>query len=190
VVKLGIICEGETEPIILDTIEFKAFVAQYGIDLIAVTQAGGKREYEADRIDKHRQILIDRGAEHIIVLIDLDTDACITLTKQRINQTLNQTVIVAVKEFENWYLADSQALSNFLGIETKIEYPEQDDDAITTMIDMGITAKAFARYRKSKVLLARDMHRHGFTIENAAKHPNCPSAQYFLTKLQTLASAN
>ena len=34
------------------------------------------------------------------------------------------------------------------------------------------------------------MLKYGFTIENAANHPNCPSARYFLTKLQTLASAN
>ncbi len=189
-VKLGIICEGESEPFVLDTPTFKAFVAQFDLELIAVVQAGGKKEYGADRINKHRQILIDRGAEHIIVLVDLDTDACITLTKQQINSAPNQTIIVAVNEFENWYLADSQALSSFLGVAIEIDLPEHDSDAITTIIDMGKAARQFARYRKSKVLLAKDMQRHGFTIERAAAHENCPSARYFLTKLQTLASAN
>ncbi|QKZ14797.1 hypothetical protein [Spirosoma sp. KUDC1026] len=188
--KLGIICEGESEPFILDTVEFRQLIAQYDLELVGVTQAGGKKEYEAERINKHRQILLDRGAERIIVLVDLDTDACITLTKQQISPFPDQTVIVAVKEFENWYLADSHALSQFLGVLTTIELPEEDSDAITTMIDMGRTAKAFARYRKSKVLLAKNMHRNGFSIERAAAHPNYPSAHYFLTKLQTLASAN
>ncbi|GAB3766744.1 DUF4276 family protein [Spirosoma pomorum] len=189
-VKLGIICEGESEPFILDTVDFRQFIAQHNLELVGVTQAGGKKEYEAERINKHRKILLDRGAERIIVLVDLDADACITLTKQQINSAPNQTVIVAVKEFENWYLADSQALSSFLGVTAEIDLPEHDDDAITTIIDMGRVARRFARYRKSKVLLARDMQRHGFSIERAAAHPNCPSAHYFLTKLQTLASAN
>jgi hypothetical protein len=190
VVKLGIICEGESEPFILDTVDFRQFIAQHNLELVGVTQAGGKKEYEAERINKHRKILLDRGAERIIVLVDLDADTCIMSTKQHINSYSDQTVIVAVKEFENWYLADSLALSRFLGVPVTIDLPEQDADAITTIVDMGKTARAFARYRKSKVLLARDMYRNGFSIERAAAHPNCPSAHYFLTKLQTLASAN
>ncbi|MVM32583.1 hypothetical protein GO755_21260 [Spirosoma sp. HMF4905] len=189
-VKLGIICEGETEPIILDTPEFRIFVAQYDIELVAVTQVGGKKEYGVERIDKHRKILLDKGVERIIVLIDLDNDSCITFTKQELIQYPDQIVVVAVKEFENWYLADSLALSQFVGVPVNIPDPEMDQDPITTIINLGLEARRFKRYRKSKVLLAKDMHRHGFTIEKAAQHPNCPSAHYFLTKLQTLASAN
>lgn len=189
-VKLGIICEGESEPLILDTAEFRTFVAQYNTELVGITQAGGKKEYGAERIEKHRKILLDQGADYIFVLVDLDTDACITLTKQEIIQQPNQTIIVAVQEFENWYLADSSALSAFVGTSVEIPNPEQDHDPITTIVNLGLAAQRFRRYRKSKVLLAKDMHRHGFTIENAAQHPNCPSANYFLTKLQTLASAN
>ncbi|WP_157627177.1 hypothetical protein [Spirosoma luteum] len=187
---MGIICEGETEPIILDTVGFRASIAQFGIELIGVTQAGGKKEYGAERINKHRQILLDKGAEHIYVLVDLDKDLCITLTKQDVSQHPDQTVIVAVKEFENWYLADDSTLSHFVGVDTFIEFPEADGDAITTIINLGLQSGRFNRFRKSKVLLANAMKNNGFTIENAAKHPNCPSAQYFLTKLQNLASAN
>ncbi len=189
-VKLGIICEGETEPIVLDTADFRLFIAQFSIELIGVTQAGGKKEYESDRIDKHRQILLDRGAERIIVLVDLDTDKCITSMKQAISQHEDQLIIVAVKEFENWYLADEQSVSRFVGTTITCTFPEQDSDATTTIIDLGISSGHFKRFRKSKVLLAKAMVNNGFTIEKAAQHPNCPSAHYFLTKLQTLASAN
>jgi len=190
VVKLGIICEGETEPIILDTPSFRTFIAQFDIELVAVTQAGGKKEYEAERIDKHRKILLDKGAEHIFVLVDLDRDTCITLTKEAISQHADQTVIVAVKEFENWYLADSEALSQFTGTTESILFPEQDNDPVTTIVNLGLESQRFRRFRKSKVLLANAMKSNGFTVENAARHPNCSSANYFLNKLQTLASAN
>ncbi|WP_460913339.1 DUF4276 family protein [Spirosoma areae] len=188
---MGIICEGEIEPLILDTIEFRTFVAHYNIELVAVTQAGGKKEFGATRIDKHRQILLDKGAEQIIVLVDLDTDSCITFTKQELIQHPDQIVAVAVKEFENWYLADTAALSQFIGASVnEIPNPEDDYDPITTIINLGLVSRRFKRFRKSKILLANAMKPNGFSIENAAQHPNCPSAQYFLTKLQTLASAN
>ena len=184
-VKLGLICEGESGLIIFDTDEFKAFLAGMSIDLVGVVETGSKTQYFEDRLIKHRSILIDRGAEKVIALIDLDADTCITETKNKIQIFDQQTVVVAVKEFENWYLADSNALSRFTEQKIVIEHPEQDNDALTTIIDLYKK-----RFPKSKPRLAKTMKRYGFSVENAANHPNCPSARYFLTKLQTLATAN
>lgn len=189
-VKLGIICEGPSEPVILNTDLFRSSLANLNIELIEVVTAGSKTQYRADLIEKHRLILLDKGAEKIVVLVDLDKDVCITFTKQVITPFPDQFVIVAVKEWENWYLADEVALSQFVGGPVSIEYPEQDEDAITTIINLGIESRRFKRFRKGKPLLAEKMRDNGFTIEAAARHPNCPSAQYFLTTLQTLASAN
>jgi hypothetical protein len=190
VVKLGIICEGESEPTILDTAEFRNFLGQFEIELVGVVGAGGKKEYEAERIQKHRLILLDRGATAILVLVDLDKDVCITFTKEAVTQYPDQKIVVAVKEWENWYLADSQTLSGFVGQETVIQLPEQDEDPVTTIIGLAIASKQIKRFPKSKVRLAQAMRNNGFTIEKAARHPNCPSAQYFLSTLQILASAN
>ena len=37
-----------------------------------------------------------------------------------------------------------------------------------------------------KVRFALNYLRKGFSLPNAAAHPNCPSARYFLNKLQSL----
>ncbi len=184
-VKLGIICEGETEVIIFNTPAFNQLLKSFEIELIGVVETGSKTQYFADRLIKHRKILIDKGAEKIIALVDLDKDTCITLTKESIPQFDNQLIVVAVKEFENWYLADTGALSLLLNQPVHIDWPEQDENAEKTIVQLR--SKGFDH---SKPRLANAMIRNGFTIENAAKHPNCPSANYFLTKLQTLASAN
>lgn len=184
-VKLGIICEGETEVIHFDNTSFKTFLRSIGIELIGVTETGSKTQYFEDRLLKYRQILLERGAEKIIVLVDLDCDTCITFTKQGIPSFNDQFIVVAVTEFENWYLADSEALSQMVGHNLKIDNPEKEENAEKLIVKLR--GKGFGH---TKPRLANAMKNAGFTIENAARHPNCPSAHYFLTKLQTLASAN
>ena len=124
---------------------------------------------------------IDKGATYVLALLDLDKDQCITFTKEKVLEFQNQSIVVAVKEFENWYLADSKAISDFLNKPIIIEYPEIYDEPIDEMIKLN--GKTFA---KSKPRLARKMLNNGFSIQNAANHPNCPSAKYFLTKLQSI----
>ena len=184
-VKLGIICEGETEVLHFDTSLFRQFLQRFNLELIGVVETGSKTQYFEDRLLKYRQILLDRGAEKIITLIDLDQDTCITFTKQAIPKFDNQTIVVAVKEIENWYLADSLTLNNLLGREVTIDWPEQVADAEKLIIQLR--GKGFGH---SKPRLAKAMLNNGFTVERAARHPNCPSARYFLTKLQTLAPAS
>ncbi|MGA0558448.1 hypothetical protein ACO2Q8_17435 [Larkinella sp. VNQ87] len=180
-VKLGLICEGESESYIFDTDSFKAFLATLHIELIGIAETGSKNQYLGDRLIRYRQILLDQGAEKIIALIDLDRDACITVTKQNVLPFDNQMVVVAVKEFENWYLADTEALSRLLGNQVHIDYPENDFEPFKTIAHLN--RKGFGG---SKPRLAMKMRANGFSVERAAQHPNCPSANYFLTKLQSL----
>ncbi|MFC0183736.1 protein of unknown function [Pseudarcicella hirudinis] len=185
-VKLGIICEGESEVIIFKSESFISFLNEIGIELIDVQATDAKNQFYGERINSHRQILIDKGATHILALIDLDKEECITITKQKISPFENQKIVVAVKEFENWYLADTNALSAFLSKPVEeIPLPEEFDEPIDEMIKLNVIT-----FAKSKPILARKMLRSGFSIQNAANHPNCPSAKYFLTKLKQYASAN
>ena len=184
-VKLGIICEGESEKIIFDSPDFKALMSRCQIELVDVVVAGSKTQYRADFLPKHRQILLDKGVERIIALVDLDDDQCITLTKQTVPSFDDQIVVVAVKEFENWYLADTVAMGTFTGSDQPVERPEEYIEPLDEIIRLYDK-----RFPKSKPKLANNMKRCGFTIERAEAHPNCPSARYFLNKLQTLASAN
>ncbi|WP_375447980.1 hypothetical protein [uncultured Fibrella sp.] len=184
-VKLGIICEGESESVIFSTPNFREWLFRLNIEFVGFAITGSKTQYKENLLPVHRRVLIDLGAERIIALLDMDNDSCITFTKQSIPQFDDQVIVVAVKEFENWYLADSQALSSFVGKNTFIEKPEEELEA-----DRLIISLYGQRFSKSKIKLANSMKRCGFTIERAAGHPNCPSARYFLNKLQTLASAN
>ncbi len=182
-VKLGIICEGESETVIFNSASFISFLQTMNIELVAVQETGSKNQFYGGRINSHRQILIDKGASCVLALLDLDKEECITITKQKITAFTNQEIVVAVKEFENWYLADSKALSSFLTKLISVDYPEIYDEPIDEMIKLN--GKTFA---KSKPRLAKKMLNAGFSIQNAANHPNCPSANYFLTKLRSIAN--
>jgi hypothetical protein len=68
------------------------------------------------------------------------------------------------------------------------DYPEQE-------VKPSETLKAlYQQYQNRGIADKRQftnkMIANGFTIQRAAEHPNCPSARYFLTKLQGLATAN
>jgi hypothetical protein len=41
--------------------------------------------------------------------------------------------------------------------------------------------------RKKKTFTQKMIEQFGFSMERVANHPNCPSAKYFLEKLQILA---
>jgi hypothetical protein len=182
-VKLGIICEGESETIIFNSSSFISFLQTLNIELVAVQEAGAKNQFYGERINSHRQILIDKGASYVLALLDLDKEECITINKQKVMVFTNQEIVVVVKEFENWYLADSNALSSFLDKPFSVDYPEIYDEPIDEMIKLN--GKTFA---ESKPRLAKKMLSSGFSIQNAANHPNCPSANYFLTKLKSIAN--
>lgn len=176
--KLGIICEGESETVIFNSANFISFLQTLNIDLVAVQKTGAKNQFYGERINSHRQILIDKGATYVLALLDLDKDECITIAKQKVMVFANQEIVVAVKEFENWYLADTNALSSFLDKPVSVDYPEIYDEPIDKMIKLN--GKTFA---KSKPRLARKMLNSGFSIQNAADHPNCPSAKYFFNQI-------
>lgn len=66
--------------------------------------------------------------------------------------------------------------------------PEQEMSPFATLLQLFLT-KTNRGVGSKNILVSRVLN-YGFTIEQAARHPNCPSARYFPTKLQTLATAN
>ncbi|GAB3898716.1 hypothetical protein GCM10028803_18700 [Larkinella knui] len=184
-VKAGFICEGETETIIVRSDAFQSLLNTFGIECIdSVIDASGAGNLLPQNIEDFRQSLIDSGANQIFILTDLDDSTCITLTKQRITERLNQTIIVSVKEVESWFLADSATMSKLLKDSFSFETPESQENPFSFIKKLML--KKTGAGCGSKVNLANKMIRRGFSIENAAQHPNCPSANYFLTKLQSL----
>ncbi|SFC09310.1 hypothetical protein SAMN05216167_101436 [Spirosoma endophyticum] len=188
-VKIGFIGEGKTEQILLESASFQEWLQQHGIEPVgAVIDADGAGNLLPDRISPLRIELLSYQADVIVILTDLDNDQSVRVTKQRIGEFIDQVVIVAVKKIESWFLADELTLSTLTNAETKIDYPELVDDPFGEIQQLFLSKTG--RGIGTKPMLARRMLKYGFTIEKAAQHPNCPSAHYFLTKLQTLASAN
>ena len=188
-VKVGFICEGDTERKILESNTFQQMLTTFGISCVMpIEDAGGSGNLLPHNIEPIRTKLFSAGATQIIVLTDLDKDVCITRTKQRISELPNQIIIIAVKAIEAWFLADSGLLSQLIGDVIHINHPENEEQPFDVIRRLFLNKTG--RGVGTKHILTTRLLKYGFSIERAAQHPNCPSANYFLTKLQTLASAN
>jgi hypothetical protein len=189
VVKIGFIGEGKTEQILLESTSFQEWLRRHGIEQVGnVIDANGAGNLLVGRINPLRIELLSYQPDVIVILTDLDNDESVQITKERIGESINQVIIVAVKKIEAWFLADGQTLTHLTNNSVYIEHPELIDNPFGEIQQLFLTKTG--RGIGTKPMLARRMLKYGFTIENAAQHPNCPSAHYFLTKLQTLASAN
>ncbi|GAB4041539.1 hypothetical protein [Spirosoma gilvum] len=188
-VTVGFICEGDTEVKIVKSDAFQQVLRQAGLQCVfPVEDADGNGNLLPHKLPEKRNTLEKAGADVLIILTDLDQESCVTKTRQRIGEVPGQQIVVAVQEAEAWFLADTTTLSTLLGKTVYFEYPEREPEPFETIRRLFI--EETGRGVGTKPILARRMLKYGFTIENAAQHPNCPSATYFLTKLQTLASAN
>ncbi len=184
-VKLGFICEGKTERKVLESEKFKALLIKTGIDHIGeVYNAGGSGNLLPERLQEALDLLFSQGAKKIVILTDLDEDVCITLTKKRITTDENRIVIVAVRKIESWFLADSETMSLLLKEKFEFDLPELESDPFNSLKKIFINK--YNRGIGVKDTFTARMLKYGFSVENAAQHPNCPSAAYFLKKLKQL----
>ncbi|GAB4014140.1 hypothetical protein GCM10028808_35670 [Spirosoma migulaei] len=189
-VNVGFICEGKTEQEIIESTNFQDWLNRNSLRCVnPVFDVAGSGNLLPHRLADIRDTLFRNGANIIVIITDLDQDECITVTRQRITQQDNQVVIVAVKQIESWFLSDSTTLRRLFSDNTfEFINPEAEDNPFATL--KRLFELKTQRGIGTKPMLARRMLKYGFSIENAAQHPNCTSANYFLTKLQTLASAN
>lgn len=186
VIKIGFICEGKTEKKIIESEKFQKYLLELGIEMIAeVRNAEGNGNLLPKHLPQFVLPLIELGAEHILILTDLDQDACITTTKDRIDVDRTKIVIVAIKQIESWFLADSDTLSLLLRDNFEFDDPEAQDNPYNTLKNLFKSKRSRGIGTKDK--LARHMIKYGFSVENAANHPNCSSANYFLNKLVKLS---
>lgn len=187
-VKIGFICEGETEKLIIESVAFKTFLVKSGLQLILAIDAEGNGNLLPHNIEKFQAILEDAGCDKIFILTDLDKDSCITLTKQRISAREKDIIIVAVKQIEAWFLSDSQTLSGLFKTKFQFEFPEKENEPYDTLNTLFINNTGRGNGKKDnggKIKTARKMLINGFSLTNAANHQNCLSAQYFIQKLQS-----
>lgn len=185
VVRVGFICEGRTEKKIVESEKFQEYLSRIGIEVVGeIRDAEGNGNLLPHNLKKFVDELLIQGAEKIVIITDLDQDACITLTKDRITIKANLIVIVAVKQIESWFLADSLTLTNLLKENFEFTHPEDQLSPFETLKELfkGKEGRGIG----TKTIFARRMIKYGFSVENAAQHPNCTSAAYFLKKLKQL----
>lgn len=184
-VRVGFICEGKTERKIIESENFQQYLTGLGIECVKpVLDAKGSGNLLPENLRESLELLNARRAEKVIILTDLDEDACITVTKDRITSDENRFVIVAVKKIESWFLADSLTLSYLLKEQFYFDKPEEEASPFNTLKSIFIQKQS--RGIGVKDIFTARMLKHGFSVENAANHKNCSGAAYFLNKLKQI----
>lgn len=188
-VKVGFICEGATEKILIERSDVFDILEEYNLAFSKkVINADGKFNIQ-NHLNKFAAILQDDGVTHFVILTDLDDEQCITSKKQQIKIHPNYSVVVAVREIESWYFGDAEALTNYFGAPIIVAQPESLEEPFATLVEKS---KAIKNNRGigSKIILAKQMVKSNFSIRRAALHPGCASAGYFLKTLQRLNTLN
>jgi len=195
VVRIGFVVEGDCESLLIESPGFRAWAeAQRLIICDPVINARGGGNLCPKQIQSFVNLCqTQANPDKIVVLTDLECDPCVTKTRERIGTGAVDLVCVARKALESWYLADTEALRQWLGQEIQpISSPELTDDSDKPWHYLKKLAKQYqARGPGSnKVLFTRKMlNDYQFSLSRAAAHPDCPSAGYFLEKLKTLSTS-
>jgi hypothetical protein len=195
-VTAGFIVEGDSEAILLKDSSFISLLASLNITCSAglIINAEGKNNLYNPKADFSRierkinawvQRLKANGAQAIFMLIDFDaSDTCFTFFKSKVFSYDVNFVIIAKQALEAWYLADQQALSAYLKTKIFVATPESYLSPFDEIRNLRLMHNN--KGLSDKKYLTKDIIKSGFSLPNAAAHPNCPSAAYFLGKLQSL----
>ncbi|HAI67973.1 MAG TPA: hypothetical protein DCM38_00885 [Gammaproteobacteria bacterium] len=194
-VKVGFVVEGVSDKKLIESATFKNWAKQEcGLEILDdVVDAGGNRNLCSQKIEIYVQkLMIQAQPDKIVVLADLDPEECvpcITERKKMIGNKDIDLVVIARKAMESWFLADTQAMRRWLEDDHfQLEKPEETDVMPWDYIKKLGTNSPKQRGPGSKKVFARKFIRdYGFDVCQAAKHPNCPSSQYFIMKLSELA---
>jgi hypothetical protein len=184
VVKVGFIVEGETEKLLIDSASFQSLLKSYQLDCVSeAIDAKGNGNLLPHNIEPFRQILLAKNAELIFILTDQDDDVCITKTRRRIIERENQTICIAIKQIEAWFLADGELLTNLFKKQFSFEFPESENVPFETFRKLMLEHTGRGVSKRAKTKLANIVLNNGFSVQRAATHPNCHSAIYFINKL-------
>ncbi|HKY55119.1 MAG TPA: hypothetical protein VJM08_12470, partial [Anaerolineales bacterium] len=126
-VKVGFIVEGDSEKIVIESADFKEFLQENDFELVnPVVNAKGGGNLLPQNIDAYLARLDQQAVDSIIVLTDLEDEESVDLVRERISNARIDIIFIAVKALEGWFLADSIAMSKWLGVRNFNEpQPEQ-----------------------------------------------------------------
>lgn len=179
-VKVGFIVEGDTESIIVNSPAFISFLREQGFELVApVIDAKGGGNLLPKYVDNFVGRLQQAGAERICILTDLEDAVATHIVRARIAHQDVDISFIAVKAIEAWFLADSEAMRNWLKVPAFNELQPEATAAMPWDRLKEISKQLGTQGPgSSKTAFAKRMvTHHGFNISHAAQHPDCPSAR-------------
>lgn len=194
-VKVGFICEGDTETIILNHSNFDDFLTSINLKKVGRAIKSGDDDKEGGKgnmMPNHPKVirninaLLEQEAEYIFFIRDLEDLPCITTAKEEIHSIPSGIKIISVKAFDAFFLADTETLTNLLGQEYDLkENPETFNNPISKLREIFVEIRGINKgIGDNKKKIARLFADNGFSFFNAAK--NSESAKYFIKKLESL----
>lgn len=185
--RVGFIGEGESERILLSSQAFNDLLFDFDIESVGVFDAGGRDQLlsKTNRIDDYLKIFNDLKAEKIFILIDLENEPCISFCKNKFeNYPENCLQIFSVKAIESWLLSDNSTLEVLLKGRFNFIEPEKTESQPLDTLRKIFIEKNDQGLGIRKPRIIKRFIKNGFSIINAANHPNCHSAKYFIKKLK------
>jgi hypothetical protein len=192
-VRVGFVVEGHCEKMLLESSHFRYWAGQHSIDICdPIINARGGSNLCTKKIDASiTECRVLANPDKIVVLTDLECDPCMTAVKERIGEKGVAQIVVAKKALEAWFLADTVAMrswlenDNFQGELTPEETPDMPWERLKE-IGRNYHKNQRGPGSRKKRFAGKMINTYRFSIERAANHPQCPSAKYFLEKLQKL----
>jgi hypothetical protein len=189
-IKVGFVVEDKAFESTINSKDFRRILIGYKLELVGVHNAKGRDNLRNsnDDVSSFFMRLADKGSDFIFAMIDKENDPCIAFAKKNVHifNKDKQVIVIAVKAIESWFLADSETLSDLFNREYEYDDPENMNEKAFDVLKREFIKYTGKGLGKRRNLHAKYLVNKGFSLENAAKHPKCPSAKYFLKKLSEL----
>ncbi len=193
-VTVGFVVEGPSDKRLVESERFQQWLRDdCGLSVVhPVVDAGGNGEMCNTKISSYvEKLKMTSNPDKTVVLADLDPDTCapcITKRKEIIGNNSIDLIVIARKAIESWFLADTEAMQSW----TKdSNFYQPLPEAINGMPwdylkEVGLETTGRGPGSSKVVFAKRFINKHGFDVRNAASHPGCPSARYFVDQLCAL----
>ncbi len=194
-VTVGFVVEGESETLLVKSEVFRQWLRENcNLEVVdPVVDAAGNGNMHSRNIGASIKNLRTRAnPDKVVVLADLDPDKhvpCVQARKKIIGSQGIDLVAIAKKAIESWFLADTEAMREWLG-----------DNAFYEVAPETVTGMPWDRLKELRdkrgrgpgregfVFARKFIRNHGFDVRRAALHDQCPSARYFVERLCALGN--
>ena len=193
---VGFIVEGPSDKFVVESDSFTELLASEGLQRASpVVVAGGDGRMSNSRISDLATLLRKQAtdARIILLLADLDENPdgsprCISERKDSIGSDGVDVIVIARKAIETWFLADTKAMRSWTGDDSFFEPNPETRPGMpwNSLKEIGVATSGRGPGRSKPMFAKRFVRQHGFHVERAAEHPECPSAGYFLAKIAAL----